>query len=123
MTNREFFTNISKGIITEAEIAHATAAIEKMDTANANRKSKPSKTAIANEPIKQAIIALLTENGAMIASAIGAALTTPEAEVTTSKASALCGQLVKADVLMVEDVKVKGKGSVKQYSIKVEIAE
>lgn len=123
MTNREFFTNISNGIINDEVIAHAKAAIAKMDTANANRKSKPSKTAIANEPIKQAIIALLTENGAMVASAIGAALTTPEAEVTTSKASALCGQLVKADVLSVEDVKIPKKGSVKQYSIKVEIAE
>ena len=123
MTNREFFTNISNGIVNDEVIAHAKAAIAKMDTANANRKSKPSKTAIANEPIKQAIIALLTEKGAMVASAIGQALTTPEAEVTTSKASALCGQLVKADVLMVEDIKVPKKGTVKQYSIKVEITE
>ena len=123
MTNREFFTNISNGILTDAEKAHAAEAIAKMDTTNANRKSKPSKTAIANEPIKAAIVELLTTNGAMVASAIGAALTNGEVEVSTSKASALCGQLVKADVLMVEDVKVKGKGSVKQYSIKAEIAE
>ena len=123
MTNREFFTNISNGIINDEVIAHAKVAIAKMDTANENRKSKPSKTAIANEPIKQAIIALLTENGAMVASAIAQALTAPEAEITTSKASALCGQLVKAEVLAVEDVKIPKKGTVKQYSIKVEITE
>ena len=123
MTMRQYHEAVAAGNINEAVQLKAKAELAKMDAANANRKSKPSKTAIANEPIKQAIIALLTEKGAMVASAIGAALTTPEAEVTTSKASALCGQLVKAEVLTVEDVKVKGKGSVKQYSIKVEVAE
>lgn len=98
-------------------VAKAKAELAKMDAANAKRQSKPSKTALANEPIKAAIIELLTAKGAMVASAIGAALTTGEVEVSTSKASALCGQLVKAEVLRVEDVKVKGKGSVKQYSI------
>ena len=112
MTNREFFTAVSAGIINDEVIAHATSAIEKMDTANANRKSTPSKTAIANEPIKASIVALLTEKGAMVASAIGA-----ELELSTSKVSALCRQLVKAEVLAVEDIKVKGKGTVKQYSI------
>lgn len=104
-------------------VAKAKAELAKMDTANANRKSKPSKTALANEPIKAAIVNLLTENGAMVASAIGAALTNGEVEVSTSKASALCGQLVKAEVLVVEDIKVKGKGSVKQYSIATPSAE
>ena len=123
MTNREFYTNISNGIVNDEVIAHAKAAIAKMDTANENRKSKPSKTAIANEPIKAAIVELLTTNGAMVASAIGAALTNGEVEVSTSKASALCGQLVKAEVLAVADIKVKGKGTVKQYSIATPSAE
>ena len=117
MTNREFYTNISNGIINDEVIAHATSAIEKMDTANANRKSKPSKTSVANEPIKASIVELLTTNGAMVASAIGTALTTPELEVSTSKVSALCRQLVEAKVLSVEDVKIPKKGTVKQYSI------
>ena len=112
MTNREFFTAVSSGIINDEVIAHATSAIKKMDTVNANRKSTPSKTSIANGPIKTAIVALLQENGAMVASAIGIGL-----NISTSKASALCRQLVDDNVLTVEDVKVKGKGSVKQYSI------
>lgn len=118
MTNREFFTAVSAGIINDEVIAHATSAIEKMDTANANRKSKPSKTSVANEPIKASIVALLTEKGAMVASAIGA-----ELELSTSKVSALCRQLVEAEVLAVEDIKVKGKGTVKQYSIATPSAE
>ena len=112
MTNREFYTNISNGIVNDEVIAHAKAAIAKLDTANENRKSKPSKTAIENEPIKASIVALLTENGSMVASAIGA-----ELELSTSKISALCRQLVEAKVLSVEDVKIPKKGTVKQYSI------
>lgn len=104
-------------------VAKAKAELAKMDTANANRKSKPSKTAIANEPIKAAIVELLTTNGAMVASAIGTALTTPELEVSTSKASALCRQLVEDGTLSVAEVKVKSKGSVKQYSIATPSAE
>lgn len=95
----------------------AKAELAKLDAANAKRQSKPSKTAIANEPIKASIVNLLTTQGAMVASAIGSALTTDEVEVTTSKASALCGQLVKAGILSMTDIKVKGKGTVKQYAI------
>lgn len=104
-------------------VAKAKAELAKMDAANAKRQSKPSKTSVANEPIKAAIVELLTTNGAMVASAIGAALTNGEVEVSTSKASALCRQLVDAEILTVEDVKVKGKGSVKQYSIATPSAE
>ena len=104
-------------------VAKAKAELAKMDAANAKRQSKPSKTALANEPIKAAIVNLLTENGAMVASAIGAALTNGEVEVSTSKASALCRQLVEDGTLSVAEVKVKGKGSVKQYSIATPSAE
>ena len=104
-------------------VAKAKAELAKMDAANAKRQSKPSKTSVANEHIKAAIVELLTTNGAMVASAIGAALTNGEVEVSTSKASALCRQLVDAEILTVEDVKVKGKGSVKQYSIATPSAE
>ena len=98
-------------------VAKAQAELAKMDAANAKRQSKPSKTALANAPIKAAIVELRPTNGAMVASAIGIELTTEEAEVSTSKASALCRQLVDEGVLSVTEIKVKGKGSVKQYSI------
>lgn len=112
MTNREFFVAVSKGMLTEEVMAHATSAIAKMDEANAKRASTPSKTALANEPIKVAIKGLLTQNGAMVASAIAEAL-----NISTSKASALCRQMVDADVLTVSDVKIPKRGKVKQYAI------
>ena len=42
MTNREFFVNVGKGIVTEVEMAHAQAQIEKMDAANAKNRGTES---------------------------------------------------------------------------------
>ena len=115
MTMREFYNAIMavEGIPTEiAEKARVE--IEKLDRANATRKSKPSKTAIANEPIKNAIVEVLTTP--MVCAEIVVALNGVGIEVTSSKVSALCRQLVEDNILTVADVKVKGKGAVKQYA-------
>lgn len=118
MTMRKFFEAVIAIDNAPADVvAKAESEIAKMDAANAKRQSKPSKTAVANEPIKADIVNLLTEQGAMVASDIAKALTTEEREVSTSKASALCRQLVTDGTLTVADVKVKGKGTVKQYSV------
>lgn len=111
MTNREFYTNILNGTLTEVEVEFAKSAIAKLDERNAKRSSKPSKTAIANEPIKAAIVEVLTDKP-QTASAIGVAV-----EQTTQKASALLVQLVKEGKAVAVDVKVKGKGKVKGYTL------
>ena len=108
MTNREFFTAIVNGTLTEEVIAHAQTAIEKLDARNAARKDKPSKKSLENEPIKEAIKALLTEEP-MTASEIA-----EKVEISTQKASALLRQI---EGLTVTEVKVKGKGKVKGYSL------
>lgn len=43
MTNREFYTNISNGIVGEAEIEHAASALASLDARNAARREKPTK--------------------------------------------------------------------------------
>ena len=111
MTNREFYTNILNGTLTEVEIEFAKSAIAKLDERNAKRSSKPSKTAIANEPIKAAILEVLTDEP-QAASAIGVAV-----EQTTQKASALLRQLVADGKAVAVDMKVKGKGKVKGYTL------
>ena len=116
MTIRQYHEAILSGNINEAVLAKARAEIAKLDATNAKRAEKAAEKARENDPLKNAIYNLLVEKGAMVASAIGAALTTPENEVTTSKASSMCGQMVKERRLTVEDVKVKGKGKVKQYT-------
>ena len=118
MTNREFFEKVEKGEITEEVKAHATEAIAKLDKRNADRASKPSKTALENAPIKTAILEYLVGKSEVVASAIGEALS-----ISTSKASALCGQLVAEDKVVASEVKIKGKGKVKGYTLAIADAE
>ena len=115
MTNREFFTAIASNATLSAELVKfAEEAIVKLDKRNASRSSKPSKTAIANEPIKASIVEYVTDHANALASDIAVAC-----EISTQKASALCVQMVKDNVLTVCEVKVPKKGKVKAYSLAV----
>ena len=113
MTTREFLNTVITSAINDEMTEKAKALLAALDKKNESRKSKPSKVAIANEPLKKAIVDYLTANGAKVSSEIGEAL-----EMTTQKASALCRQLVEDDVLKSEEVKVPKKGKVKAYSVK-----
>ena len=123
MTNREFFVNVGKGIVTEAEMAHAQAQVEKMDATNAKRAEKAKEKATGNEPIKTAIFNLLTEKGGMTSPDIAVALneqgvTNTDGEpISTSKASSMCRQMVEEGRLTVTEIKVPKKGKLKQYAV------
>lgn len=112
MTTREFLNGVISANISDEMTAKATALLASLDKKNEQRKSKPSKVAVANEPLKKAIVDYLTANGAKVSSEIGKAL-----QMTTQKASALCRQLVEDGVLKSEEVKVPKKGKVKAYSV------
>ena len=112
MTNREFYTAIMNGTMTDEVKDHAMGALFKMDERNQKRSSKPSKTQLENEPVKTAIIDYLTIHGGAVAADIAA-----EVDITTQKASALCRQLVESGSLTVEEVKIPKKGKCKKYSI------
>lgn len=110
MTNREMLNAVISGTVTDEVVAKAEEMLAAMDKRNEKRSSKPSKTAIANEPIKAAILEFLVGKGVVIASVIGEGLT-----ISTQKASNLCGQLVKDGKLGSTEVKVKGGRKVKGY--------
>ena len=114
MTNREFFVSISEGKLTEDCVAHATEALAKMDSANAKRKDKPSKTSLANEPIKAALLTLLTENPntQYTENELGTAL-----EVTHNKAGSLVRQLVAAGKAISTEAKFPKAGKRKVSSL------
>ena len=112
MTNREFYTAIMNGTMTDEVKSHAAEAIAKLDERNQKRSSKPSKTQLENEPVKTAIIDYLTVHGGAVAADIAA-----EVDITTQKASALCRQLVESGILTVEEVKIPKKGKCKKYSV------
>ena len=113
MTNREFYTAIASIDTISAELRDfAQSAIEKLDARNAHRSARPSKVAVANAPLKDAIVEWLGGREPTVASEIGAGL-----EMTTQKVSALCRQLVADDRLTVTEVKIPKKGVQKAYSI------
>ena len=111
MTNREFYTNIANGTITEAEKEFALAAIAKIDAVNEARKNKPSKTAIANAPVLEALTNALTADP-QTAADLGAAT-----GISTQKASSLLRQLVASGVAVSTDIKVPKRGTCKGYSL------
>lgn len=111
MTTREFLTAVKSANINDEITAYAEDGIAKLDAKNAKRASTPSKTAIANEPIKAKIVEFLGQNGSATASDISSAL-----EISTQKASALSRQLVESGVLTVTEVKVPKKGTQKSYA-------
>ena len=107
MTNREFFENVIANMDNEEMVEKAKSLLDALDRRNAKRAERPSKTALANEPIKAEIAKILT-NEPMLASEIAQKI-----KISTQKASALLRQM---DV-KVTDVKVKGKGTQKGYFI------
>lgn len=112
MTQREFLTAIASNETLNAELVDfAKALLVKADEKNAKRRETPNKTQLANEPIKAKILELVADKS-MVASDIA-----KELEITTQKASALARQLVDSEQLTATDVKVKGKGTVKCYSL------
>ena len=111
MTEREFLTNIINGTITDKVKEYATNGIAKLDAKNDKRKNTKSKEQIANDGIKEQIVAYLG-NGSAVAASVATALS-----ITTQKASALCRQLVDEGKVSVKDIKVKNKGAVKEYSL------
>ena len=117
MTNREFFNAVVNANISEEITTHAKEQIEKLDTRNAKRSSKPSKAQLENESIKDKILATL-ENKAMFAAEIA-----NELDISTNKAAALCKQLVDSGQVKVTEVKVPKRGKCKQYSLAVEVSE
>ena len=118
MTKREFLNEVIAVIDGTSEVnvlelkEFAKAEIVKLDERNASRSSKPTKTQIENEPIKEKILEVLSTGERMVASAIAERL-----EISTQKTSALCRQLVESKKLKVEDVKIPKKGKQKAYMV------
>ena len=116
MTNREFLTAVANSSLSDDLTTYAAEQIAKLDMRNAARKekqsSKPSKTAIENEPIKASIMEFLsTQSEPMIAADIAENM-----GITTAKASSLLRQLVNDGKVVKSEVKIPKKGKVNGYS-------
>ena len=112
MTNREFYTAIiGNPNVADDLKTFAQAEIDKLDARNDKRKNTQTKAQKENEGIMTAILAHLA-NGSAVASEIATAV-----GISTQKASALCKLLVEGGKVTVADIKVKNKGTVKQYTL------
>lgn len=113
MTNREFYTNIANGNITEAEKEFALAAIAKMDETNEKRKNKTSpkdaEKAAEDAKIRESIFALITSDP-QTAADLGA-----QVGVSTPKATAELRKLVADSRVCKADISVPKKGKCKGY--------
>ena len=121
MTNREFYTNIANGNVTDAEKEFALAAIAKMDETNEKRKNKVSpkeaEKQAADAVVRESIFNALTsdpQTAADLAVAVG---------ITTQKASAQLRKLVADGKVIATDIKVPKKGTCKGYSLAPSDAE
>ena len=113
MIKREFFNAIINGKITDEVITMAKEEIEKLDARNEKRRNTMTKEQTANEGVKAQIVEFIGDKTTVVASEIAQGV-----GVSTQKVSDLCKQLVDEGKLTVADVKVKGKGSVKGYTVK-----
>lgn len=111
MTRRDFLEAVVSGTINDEVIEKANEMLVKLDAENEKRRNRVSKKALENEPIKEAILGVLGDEP-KTATEIGG-----EVEISTQKASALLRQLVEVGKANKVDVKVKGKGTQKGYTL------
>ena len=111
MTNREFLNAVISADVSADVTAMAQAELAKLDARNDKRRNTLTKEQIANEAIKSEMLSVL-EGQALVASEIATKM-----GISTQKVSALAKQLVEAGSVVATDVKVKGKGTVKQYKL------
>jgi len=113
MTTREFLNIVVEANLSDEVTEKAQTLLVALDKRNENRSSKPSKRQLENQPIREMILGYLNGSEPKTAADIG-----EHCGITTQKASALCSQMQKEELLTAEEVKVPKKGKVKGYRIK-----
>lgn len=118
MTQREFFTKVIEANINEELTEKAKELVAGLDKRNAQKASTQTKTQKENEVLKAEMVDKLEKGKGYLAAEIGVVM-----GFSTSKASALAKQLVDEGKATVADVKVKGKGMQKSYTVLAEPIE
>lgn len=113
MTSRNFYSTIIASDHRFEVREYAQAALDALDAKNSKRATtEKAKRAAENAPLLASLVDYMGEHSVVIASEIATALS-----VSTSKATALAKSLVADGRATVKDYKVKGKGTVKGYSL------
>ena len=119
MTKREFLNEVIAAGISEVITEFAQKEIAALDARNAKRAATPSKTQLANEPLKAAILAKLKEiNDFRTAGEVSSWFGLNDEgkpKMSVQKASSLLRQLVAGNALEQTEIKVPKKGKQKAY--------
>lgn len=122
MTKREFLNEViaAEGI-SEAIAEFAKKEIEALDARNAKRAKTPSKTQVANAPLKEEIVNKLKATGEYrTASEVSSWFGLDDEnkpKMSIQKVSALLRQLVADGIVESTEVKVPKKGKQKAYKV------
>ena len=109
MTIREFLENVISADISNEMNDFARLRIEKLDENNEKKKTT-SKKKTENDGIKNEMLEFMSDGAGYKASDIAT-----QFEISTQKASALLVQLAKDGKVIATEVRIKGKGKVKEY--------
>lgn len=110
MTYREFLNAIISANISDEISAYAQNEQTKLDTRNEKRRNTLTPEQKENEALKAKMLEVL--GGTVIASEVATRF-----GISTQKASALLRQIAEEGHATVGEVKIKGKGVVKAYTI------
>lgn len=119
MTQREFFTAVVSANISDSITEYATSAIAKLDEKNAKRKTTGTATQKANKVIKDVILSAMEKGVTYTATEIVALGI--EGVTSTQKVSPLMKQIADTGKIIISEVKIKGKGKVKGYTLADEV--
>lgn len=111
MTRRERLEMVIAQNITEELIEECKVELEKLNASNASRK--PTAHQIENVKIGEEILAILTDEPKFVEDVLAGI----EGELTRQRVSGILTNLVKEGKVHSEDVKVKGKGKRKAYTL------
>lgn len=112
MTMKEFMTAVIAANLSDDMTAFAKDAITKIDNKNTKRRTTMTAAQKENAALLDAIVKGMTAGQTVISAEIAQKM-----GITSQKATALLQNGVKSGILTVADVKVKGKGKVKGYTL------
>ena len=115
MNQREFLNAIANGNVTEEVIEFAVASLSKMDAANEKRKAtmevKRAEKEAEKAPIREAILAVMTNEGKTATTLIEEA----GVDMKPQGMPALLKGLIEEGIVEKVDLKVTGKGTQRGY--------
>ena len=111
MTRRERLEMVIANNITEELIEECKVELEKLNASNASRK--PTAHQVENVKIGEDILALLTSEPKFVEDVLAGL----DGKLTRQRVSGILTNLVKDGKVHSEDVKVKGKGKRKVYTL------